>query len=136
MAQRNAQKMATKEAPNVSARAAELRTALGRPSALRAEAERLLDHTPAGCDLLAWSPEGYNVALVASVIADENRRSLTVHRASLIAPLAPRLREEPWRWVSVEELLGLGGVRGWATAWATAHGGKAYRSAVPLALAP
>jgi hypothetical protein len=116
-------------------RAGEIRAALGCPRALCREAERLLAAVPADCDVLAWSPEGYNIALVASVLAHEMGRSLTVHRASLVAPLAPPLRADPWVWVSAEELLGLGAPRTWATTWAAAQRGTPSRdSAISLAL--
>jgi len=126
MAHQKAQKRARSRATLV-ARGAALREALQHSLPLRREAERLLAAVPRTCsDLLAWSPEGYNVALVASVLADEQRRHIAVHRASLIAPLAPRLRTDAWTWVSVEELLGFGPPRSWAIAWAESRGGMAH----------
>jgi hypothetical protein len=68
------------------------------------------------------------------VLADESGRQLTVHRASLVAPLAPCLRAATWTWVSAEELLGLGAPRSWAIAWAEAQRGMLYRGSVSLAL--
>lgn len=134
MAHQNAQKVARDRA-DVLDRAAELRRVLGHPRELRDEAERLLAVVPNGCDLLAWSPEGYNVALVAAVLADEIGRELIVHRASLVTPLAPSLRRKPWTWACAEELLGLGPPRAWAAAWATAQQGSPDSdSAVELAL--
>jgi hypothetical protein len=107
----------------------EVRHALGEPSLLRHEAERLLGAIPAECeDLLTWSDEGYGSGLVASVLSDELGRELRVHRASLVGPLAPRLRETSWSWVCAEELLGVSEVRGWASDWAAARGGVAYDS--------
>lgn len=133
MAHQNAEKVAQNAAPFLD-RALELRTALGRPDALRREAERLLQALPAGCDLLTWSPEGYNIALVASVIGDGLGQRVIVHRASLVAPLAPPVRIHAWTWVCAEELLGLGPPRTWATTWAESRYGTPYRDSAELAL--
>jgi hypothetical protein len=133
MTHRNAQKIAHSGATTFE-RAASIRAALRDPGALRDEAKALLEAIPAGCtDLLAWSPEGYNVALVASVLAAEGMRRVTVHQASMLSPLAPRLRETTWAWASVEQLLGLGPARGWAETWATSRGGTPYERSRILA---
>lgn len=134
-----AHQIAQKVAPNGAAlldRVAELRVSLGRPPLLRREAARLLDAVPDECtDVVAWSPEAYSVALVASVLADEDERELTVHYASLLTPLAPRQRHGVWTWVSAEELLGLGPPRVWAVRWAIERGGTSHNSSgVVLAL--
>ena len=112
-------------------RAAELRAALLDDQILRREATLVLDVLPSGCDLIAWSPEGFTVAAVASVLAREQDREVRVHRASLLAPLAasPRLGAG-WTWVTVEELLGLGHPRSWAIHWAEARGGQPHRGPV------
>jgi len=123
MAHQNAQQVAIDRADLVD-RAAQLRSALARPAGLREQAERLLDAVPDGCDVLAWSPEGFSVALVASVLAEQAGRELIVHRASLVAPLAQPLRDEAWTWLCAEEVLGFGAVRGWAAAWAAARRGS------------
>jgi hypothetical protein len=133
MAHQNAEKVA-QDVAHVLDRANKIRAAVGHPPALRDEAERLLHATPPDCDLLAWSPEGYNIALVASVLADGIGREIRVHHASLVEPLAPVLRGDPWVWISAEELLGLGEPRAWATAWAAARGGTPHDSVVSLAL--
>ena len=133
MAHRIAKKVAHDRA-HLLDRVAELRNALGRQTDLREEAERLLAAVPPRCDLLAWSPEGYNVALVASVLADQAGRELLVHYASLVAPLARSPRRRAWRWVSAEELLGLGPPRAWASAWAADRNGAPLTASVELAL--
>lgn len=129
-----AHQIAQKVAPSGAAlldRAAELRASLGRPALLRDEAERLLSSVPGDCnDVVAWSPEGYNVSLVASVLAEQDDRELIVHYASLHAPLAPPLRAGSWTWVSAEELLGLGPPRVWASKWAVQRGGVRHEMSV------
>lgn len=108
-----------------------MRAILGQPAALRVEAEDLLESCPGDCaDVLAWSPEGYAVALVASVLAEARGRDLVAHRASLVTPLARPLRTERWTWASAEELLGLGPVRSWASAWAATQGGAPHGESV------
>ena len=114
-------------------RAGSLRAALGQPHLLRREAERLLAAVPRGCDLLAWSPDAYTVAVVASALGAGTGRGVVAHRASHLAPHPPPLRTGPWTWVSAEELLGLGAPRAWVREWASAHGGVPHRE--PLALA-
>jgi hypothetical protein len=130
MMHENAQKIAQKRAHEDARldRLDEVRLALADAALLRREAEQLLDAIPRECtDLLAWSAEGYAVALVSAVIADERSREIKVHRASLLAPLAPPLRTAPWTWVCAEELLRFGDTRAWATAWAATRGGQLYR---------
>jgi hypothetical protein len=134
MSNQNVQKVAYSGAELID-RIAELRAALGRPSELRERAEELLNAVPGNCDVLAWSPEGYNVALVASVLAEQAGRAFVVHRASIVAPLAAPVRREPWAWLSAEEILGFGATRSWAAAWAAARGGAPLgRSTVELAV--
>jgi hypothetical protein len=105
----------------------EIRLALCEPELLREKAEALLAAMPNDCDLLAWSPEGYAVALVTSILGREVDRDMKVHHASLVAPLAPRIRDGAWSWVCAEEILGFGPVRSWAADWAKHRGGRQQR---------
>jgi hypothetical protein len=102
----------------------EIRIALSEPEVLRERADALLAAVPEDCDLLTWSPEGHSVALVASIVGLEADRDVKVHHASLLAPLATRLREDAWSWVCAEEILGFGPVRSWAIDWARQRGGR------------
>jgi hypothetical protein len=113
-------------------RAVEIRAALLDARLLRREAKSVLSSLPLGCDLLAWSPEGFAIAAVASVVADDLGREVNVHHASLIAPLAPLPDRGRWSWVAVEELLGLGPVRSWAAEWAYERGGWQHHERVSL----
>jgi hypothetical protein len=127
----SAQKVANFAAQPVD-RAGQLRHALSDPTLLRREAQALLVAVPAGCDLLAWSPEGATIAAVASVLAEQAGRRLSVHRASLLEPLAP-LPSDDWTWLSVEEILGVGRPRTWAVEWARTHGGRLHIEPMTLA---
>jgi hypothetical protein len=105
-------------------RAAQLRAAIRDCSQLLAEAERILEAVPDGCDiLLAWSDEGCAVAAAASALAADRGRRLNFERASHLVPLSPA-PAETWSFVSVEQLLGLGDVRPWARRWAHDRGGR------------
>jgi hypothetical protein len=119
-------------------RIAEVRAAISDPERLRNEAERLVEAVPDDCqDVLTWSDEGYAVSLVASVLALDVGRELVVHRASMLAPLAPLLRAAVWSWVCAEELLGVGHTRAWAAHWAARRGGRpACASTAALAAIP
>jgi hypothetical protein len=133
MTHQNAQKVAPIGAKQLD-RVATIRAALHDPAQLRTQAERLLAGVPAGCsDLLAWSPEGYSIALVASVLAKQAGRDVVAHHASLVTPLAPAARKTTWAWISVEESLGLGSTRHWAQAWATSRGGVPHDCSSSLA---
>lgn len=130
MTHQNAQKRAPLGVAQIASRAEGIRYALLDATLLRREAELVLATLPLGCDLLAWSPEGFTIAAVSSVLADEAGREVNVHRASLLAPLAESPQREDWTWVAVEELLGLGPAREWAVAWARAEGGRQHHAPV------
>jgi hypothetical protein len=106
------------------ARAQQLRAAIGEPAGLVGEARRLLAATPAACThLVAFSSEGFAVAAVTTALALEGGRELGVERASHLAPLDPGPEREQWRWMSVEQALGLGQARPWVRQWAAQRGG-------------
>jgi hypothetical protein len=118
-------------------RAHELRVAVHEPAALVEWAQHLLVATPPGCDVLvAFSPEGHAIGAAASALAHEQGRVLALDRASHIAPLAPGTRPSGWRWINVEEALGLGRVRPWVGKWARERGaGEPTEPAQPTTLA-
>lgn len=115
----------------------ELRVAVHEPDALVEWAQRLLVATPAGCRVLvAFSPEGHAIGAAASALAHQQGRVLALERASHIAPLAPGARPIGWRWMNVEEALGLGRVRPWVAKWARERGaGEPTEPARPTTLA-
>jgi hypothetical protein len=135
MTHQTAQKVAQSRAQTRINRAAEIRASLRDSAATHREVEKVLADLPTDCDLLAWSTEGYAVALAAAVIGHTDGRRIRVHRASLLTPLAltsaPE-RNRAWTWVAVEELLGLGPPRHWALEWARARGGREHRNLVAL----
>lgn len=107
------------------ARVQQLRAAVVDPVALVAEANQLLMLTPRQCThLIAFCPEGHAVASAAATLALADGRELGVHLASHLAPLAPAPAREGWRWMSVEQALGLGPVRPWVARWARQRGGE------------
>ena len=127
MAHQNTQRVACLIGGERLDRIAVIRKALTQPALLRTEAERLLSRIPDDChDVLSWSTEGHAIALAAAVLGQGQRREVVVHRASLVAPLAPRAREGEWRWVCAEEILGLGPARSWAVEWASERCGARH----------
>jgi hypothetical protein len=101
-----------------------LRRTLRDPDELAQLSDELAAEVPADCVLLAWSEEGFALATACAVAAYSQEKELKPERISHSASYDPTPMSTPWRWVSIEAMVGLGPTRPWAVAWAKARGGQ------------